>query len=152
MPLKRLRTQVIPDGWAAHHRPVVEGSFTATCMITSRADGPPIGFDEPVNSVVAHSVPCRVQQQNAGAAGALVAGQELTVRQYLIVVPADLDLDLEWQAGTTGHQVMVTSVRPDGDPHLVGRRFDVDQVLTGSEVWERDLLCTDNQTQNTGRG
>ena len=150
MPLKQLRTQIIPDAWAAHHRPVVEGSFTATCMVTSRAAGPPIGMDDPVESVVAHSVPCRVQQQNAGGDGAgLVAGQELTTRRYLVVVPSALDID--WATGTKGHQVTVTSVRRDGDPMLVGRRFDVEQALTGSEVWERDLICTDNQTQNTGR-
>lgn len=146
-----LRTgRVIPTSWSAHHQPVVTGSWNARCEVIDRTAGPPTGLgDDGGLAVVARDVPCRVQQQNTGGRGTQApAGQTVTSRDYLIVVP--LDVPVEWITGDRGHQIRITGTTAHGDPMLVGRRFDVVQVLTASEAWERDLICTDTQTQNTG--
>ncbi|MCT1368404.1 DUF6093 family protein [Rothia sp. p3-SID1597] len=145
-------SRVIPTGWAAHHQPVATGTMTAVCRIWDRVVGPPVGLDGPgPDMLTARNVPCRVQElKSAGEGSAVPAGQEVTERRYLITVP--VKTPVHFKTGTRGHQIEVTDVREDGDPMLVGRRFDVIQVMTGSEVWERDLVCIDNQTQNEKGG
>ncbi|WP_288782259.1 DUF6093 family protein, partial [uncultured Kocuria sp.] len=120
--------------------------------IWDRVVGPPVGLDGPgPDMLTARNVPCRVQElKSAGEGSAVPAGQEVTERRYLITVP--VKTPVHFKTGTRGHQIEVTDVREDGDPMLVGRRFDVIQVMTGSEVWERDLVCIDNQTQNEKGG
>lgn len=145
-------TRVVPANWAAHHRPVAEETMTAVCRIWDRAAGPPVGLDGPgPDLLAAHRVPCRVQElKSAGEGTVQPAGQEVTERRYLITVP--VTTAVYFKTGTRGHQIEITGTRENGDPMLTGRRFDVIQVMTGSEVWERDLICVDNQTQNEKDG
>lgn len=141
---------VFSEHWAAHHRPTAVSSMRARCEVIDRSTPPPSSLDDPDpgETIAATGVPCRVQQLNAGAGTGAVAGQLLTTRDYLITLP--MDTPVTWRAGEGGHRIRVTDPGPDGDPTLTGRRLDVTQVLTGSEIWERDLLCVDDLTQNRG--
>jgi len=67
------------------------------------------------------------------------AGQPTQERRYLVTMPLS-------KAPTGG-----LKVGEDGDiVNVVGRRFRIMQTMTGSLLWELDLICTDNLTQNGG--
>ncbi|MFI8595873.1 DUF6093 family protein [Rothia koreensis] len=146
MPL--VNGKVFHPQWSTHHQPTAAGTMTGVCRVWDRSAGPPIGLDGPGPNVLqAHGVPCRVQELHSlGDSTGQAAGQEITQRRYLVTVP--IDTPVWFKAGARGHQIEITRVTQGGDPMLKGRRFDVAQVLTGSEAWERDLICVDNQTQN----
>lgn len=127
--------KVIPDGWAAHHRPVANATMTAPCVIKRIHDGPPPfplpeGWD---NEQPIHSTTCRVQELKREGGGT-PGEQPTTERQYLIPVPVDGLPEL--RAGEQGDVV-----------HTLGRQFRIIQIMFGSQEWERDLVCVDNQTQ-----
>lgn len=133
-------TRVIPKDWAAHHRPTVAGTWTATCTIR-RPGGTAGDFDEetgkrPIEPYAAHyDGPCRVQAMvDAGEREA--AGQQVTVAGYLVVVERDTSAETE-----VGHVVKITAVDDNGHPDLVGRELTVTGVVYGSLAFERDLTC-----------
>ncbi|MCP3426024.1 DUF6093 family protein [Rothia sp. AR01] len=137
---------LIPPGWHEHHRPVAEAAFTARCRIYHRVLDPPVGFEREDWDLVAEGAPCRVQQLNSGAADlGIAAGQIVGAKLYRISLP------LEWAHEITGGaasaQIVITDT-PRYDPQLTGRRFDVVHVLQGTDLWQRDLLCVDVETQN----
>jgi hypothetical protein len=74
----------------------------------------------------------RVQQLNREGGG--TPGEQPTQeRRYLITASTELP---PLQSGERGDLVRV-----------VGRTFRILQVLTGSLLWETDLICTENLTQ-----
>lgn len=137
------RRPVIPSDWSAHHRPVVEGTFTAEVEI--REPGGTPGPRDPGTGVVpvtphaAHYADgARIQVAPVFSAERDSAGQEITVAGYLVVVNRDTSAQTE-----VGHVVKVTAVDDNGDPALVDRELTVSGVAYGSLSWERDLICID---------
>lgn len=143
MPLDNSR--VIPEGWAAHHRPVVDGTFTATCEIREPGgtEGP-LDRETGLRPLAPHAPHytggCRVQVAPMFSGEREAAGQEVTVVNYLVVV------ELAASAATaTGHLVTFTDVDDNSDPTLVDRELTVTGVASGSLAWERDLTCVEDQ-------
>jgi hypothetical protein len=62
------------------------------------------------------------------------ADQPTQTRQYLI--PAPLEVLTDIRTGEGGDILAV-----------LGRRFNVIQAMQGSLLWEADLICVENQTQ-----
>ena len=138
-------SRVIPAGWSEHHRPTAEGGMTAVCRIIGPGERTS-KYGEPAPVVLVDRVKCRVQQHNQSNEG-VQAGRETYTREYLVSLPVKLPGRV--LAGTPGHTIIITEAK---DPELVGRAFRVEQVLHGSEVWQRDLLCTDDLTMNQRQG
>lgn len=141
-----LNLPVIPEGWAAHHRPAANSTMTGVCVLS----GPAGGYDyetgelEP-GPVLAADVPCRVQElKNEGRAEA--ATQMVDTRRYLVTLPLDRVPALT--ITDQGPVVTVTGYKDghDGDPHLVGRPLRVVNVQHGTLLWERDITCVDDLT------
>lgn len=136
MPLPGSR--VIPAGWEAYHRPVLETTRTATITFR-RFSGPPVHDPETGSTsrptVVVFSGTCRIQDHVTNAAGAFVAGAErITVHAYQVSLPVEADLELD-DVGT---------VDASNDPTLTGRELRVIDIQRGSLLFERDVICTDN--------
>jgi hypothetical protein len=127
-------TKPILDGWAEHHRPVAEATMTAPGTIHRITAGPP-PYPKPegwTGEALLHEALFRVQQRNREGGG--TPGEQPTrERQYLLTTKIGVPL---LQTGERGDLVRVA-----------GREFRVQQVLFGSLLWEVDLLCTDNLTQ-----
>lgn len=135
-------TRVIPNGWAAHHRPVAEGGMTAAVHIP----GPPgesTWDDETQTTRIPPGAdiylgPARIQLLTLTEAQRMVAEQEITTLAYLVAITLEAtDVDVN-------DEVIVDQVHDDGDQSLVGRRLRVRAVARGSLAWERDLVCTDD--------
>ncbi|PSS42907.1 hypothetical protein C6401_15215 [Arthrobacter woluwensis] len=67
------------------------------------------------------------------------AAQPTQERRYLITMPLGKAPAGGLRVGEEGDIV-----------NTVGRRFRIMQTMTGSLLWELDLICTDNLTQNGG--
>lgn len=77
---------------------------------------------------------CRAQQQKQPQVGT-TGGQKVSTHDYLVTVPASVT------AVKVGHIVTVTAAV---DVSLIGRPLKVTDVQRGTEIWERDLVCTDH--------
>lgn len=138
--MPRPGSRVIPTGWSAHHRPVAEGTMTGACTIRDPAQDTQGEFDDETGTYP--TVPadpyytgvCRAQQQKQPQV-ATTGEQRVSTHDYLVTVPASV-------AGVKlGHIVTVTSAV---DPSLIGRPLKVVDVMRGTEMWERDLICIDD--------
>lgn len=141
--------KVIPDGWAAHHRPVANSTMTYLCDIYLPGGAAP--YPEPAGwdglKLLKADVPCRVQELNRPTATTTVE-QPTRVRDYLVTLPLDGLPDIP--VGERG--AILKNFRPkspaDADPQLAKRTLRAIDIQHGSLMWERDLICTDNLTQN----
>lgn len=144
--MPRPGSRVIPAGWQSHHRPVVEGTWTAWCTI----DGPGTGegtwndetnqYDPPGRVILHTQVPCRVQQHTLPQA-ADVGTQQVSSHDYLVVVPISItDAAVDQRVTVTGSRDQDDPV----DPSLIGRPLVITDVQRGSLTWERDLIAIDN--------
>lgn len=147
-------TRMIDPRWSAHHQPAVETSFNARVAIVDPNRTVPGVWDEETLSYGpptpwyvaggpgearpewAGGVPCRIQRQRDDRA-LEQAGQNSTVRLYLIQFPADLP-DVE-----VGYVATVTDAL--NDPHLVGEDLVAADVMHGSERFNRDIAWVHNQ-------
>jgi hypothetical protein len=137
--------KVISADWSAHHRPVVEGTWTGACTIrqpgvTKGAFDDDTGTYETTPHDPHYTGKCRVQARADLTGQREAAGQQVTLGDYLVVV----DLAESVQTAV-GHVVKITAVDDNGDPDLVGRELTVAGVALGTLAWERDLACTDDQ-------
>lgn len=126
---------LFPPGWAEHHRPVAEASMTADGTI-HRITAGPAPYPKPpgwTGETLLHSTHFRVQEMNNRSSGAVPGEQPTQERQYLVVAPYGIPA---LQAGERGDIIRVA-----------GRELRVQQVLYGSQLWEVDIICTDNLTQ-----
>lgn len=130
-------TEVIPTGWAAQHRPVVEKTMVDAIVELRDPTGLVSGWDEASEQVKASASPAywsggaRVQILDQQGKQPVAAEDPESVANYLIVIPADV-------APVEGHLVKVTAV---DDQALQGRSLRILTVARGSEMWERDLFC-----------
>lgn len=134
---------VIPDNWAQRHRPVVRGTMRGRCDVGVPSTGPePYPLPEGWTGLtpLVSGWRCRVVEQTS-AASAWATGQQTQSREYLVT------LDITGLPDIPIGAIVVVTVA-EGDPHLPGRRLRVADVQYGTEVFERDLICVDNLTQN----
>lgn len=130
-------SRVIPPGWAEHHRPVADQTMTAPCRILRPDAGPPpFGSTAPAETVIWSGF-CRVQTLATRRDGGVQADQVQAIAEALIVTPVEV---LPLARGGEGGDIVET----------VGRRYQILRVTPGSLLWETDLICQDNQTQNQG--
>jgi len=135
-------TRVIPADWSAHHRPVANGTMTADCEILRTTSGP-VPYGETADPAAPiWTGTCRVQQTQRGRPY-LAVDQPSEIRHYLVTLPIEGMPDL--RAGEGGDIVRVTA---SSDPHLAGRLLRIVDVQHGALMWERDVLCDDNLTEN----
>lgn len=136
MPLEGSR--VIPSGWEAHHRPVLETTWTATVTFRRLTGTPvhdPATGSTSQESTVVYAGPCRIQNNETTSAGSMVAGaQKITSHDYQVSGPVEMNLKVD-DVGT---------VDSANDPTLVGRELTVTDVQRGSLLFQRDVICTDN--------
>lgn len=128
-------TKVIPDGWAEHHHRTVEGTLKAEGIVYRVTSGPP-PFPKPpgwTGRTAIHTAMFDVQPlQREG--GGTPGEQPTRERQYTLttkVIGAP-----KFQAGERGDIVVV-----------IGREFQIQNFVLGANLWEIDLICTDNITQ-----
>lgn len=126
--------RVIPEKFEQHHRPTVDSTRTSPGTITRVTSGPP-PFPKPegwTGTGQIYSGTFRVQELN-NSASTVPAEQPTRERQYLVVAGLDVPA---LQTGERGDII-----------HVEGRELRVQQVLFGSLLWEVDLICSDNMTQ-----
>lgn len=134
--------QVIPPRWSEHHRPTAESAFTAEVAFYHQGTPEPWPIPDGWTPEPAfYTTEARIQQLNRAGVTS-VADQPTNLHDYLVAIPVSAP---EIAPGEGGDFCIVLSAK---DPLLVGRRLDVRDILHGSEVWQRDLVCTDNLTQN----
>jgi hypothetical protein len=139
--------KVIPDGWSAHHAPVSQGAMQCDVALEMPGEStwtPEDGFT-PATPVVTWSGRARIQANANAPAQPLTGDQNVTTTTYLIVIPRTAP-----QPDIEKVRVVVTAVDPNGDFSLVGKRFIIQSVETGTQVWERDLTCQLDETNNEG--
>ena len=140
-------TRVIHALWSAHHRAVAEGQLTATCAVRRPASGgqsPPFdearGYSVPPDPTTLYEGPCRVQrlQPALSATELQIAGRELVIREYMVVLPKDAVPG----DGVAVNDLIVIVECPD-DRTLEGHSLRVRDIRQGSLIWQRDLTCED---------
>lgn len=130
---------VIPDGWAEHHRPTVEGTLTAEVEL--RRPRGPAPFPKPPGWVaydVLWAGMCRLQElkrENSPLPGL----QPTELRQYLLVLPFKNAAGVPLPALATGESADTA--------HVAGRDLLLKQSMGGSLLWEQDYIVWENQTQ-----
>lgn len=130
-------SRVIHPRWEAHHRPVLETTWTATITF-KRASGPPVhdpetgSTSQPTTTV--YSGPCRIQEHQISAHEADAAAQRITTHAYQVSGPVEMNLELD-DVGT---------VDASNDPTLVGRPLRVTDIQRGSLLFQRDVTCIDD--------
>lgn len=128
-------TKVIPDGWAAHHRPVAEGTMVTPARFVRTAGPAP----DPAPADWTGTIPLwetrvRVQSLAVAAAQGEAAEQTVTLRRYLVTAPVG------------GPALRVGGSEPD-QVHVLGRRLRIVDTAPGSLLWEMDLTCEEVLSQ-----
>lgn len=133
MPLPN--TRIIPKEWAAHHRPVADALLTDPGVVVRISDGPPPYPKPPewTGGTEIHEAMFGVQELKREGGG-VPGEQPTTERQYLISTSV-IDAP-PFRAGERGDVV-----------HVIGRQFRIVNIMFGSELWQIDLICVDNLTQ-----
>ena len=136
--------QIVPDGWAAHHRPIIHGFFCDTATVRRRAgrqvvdDLGTLG-DVWTDVTPTGGVPALIQVTHRQAANERdAAGQPLIVTDYYG------RLDVEWLP-QTGDRVVVTASpdpanlgtyvvrRRESQGHVVDRTVHLERVEPDSD-------------------
>lgn len=135
-------TQVIPTGWSAAHRPVVDGTRTSRCTV--RKPGTIKGAFNDVTGTYAQTARppyaggmFRIQVLALAAQDTVTGEEQVPSVGYLVTGPVYIH-------AAPGDLVHVVDAGPNGDPSLTGRDLVVKSVTRGSLAWERDLHCIDH--------
>lgn len=140
--------RVIPAGWSAHHRPVVNDTFGATIAVR-RPGGTPGEFDPETGQTTTtphdahYTGGARIQVLPALDQERVTGDQEVTTLGYRVAVAHDAAVEPADGTSVVGCLVLVTAVDANGDASLVGRTLTVESLERGSLAWERDLIVTD---------
>lgn len=126
--------RVIPEGWAAHHRPTAESTMHTPAEFV-RVEGP-APYPEPpgwVGGTVLWRTNVRVQALANTPRDSDAGEQLVTVRRYLVAAPMG---GPPLKAGEAADQVLV-----------LGRRLRIVDILPGSNLWEADFICEEVLSQ-----
>lgn len=140
-------TKTVPAGWSRHHASAATGGMNATVTVR-RPDGAPAynpatDDTEQPYVVLYDRGPARIQELLSSRA-ADSAGQEVTGRSYLVALDA-LHPGADLLRLADGPLEVRVDVAPN-DALLGEEVLYVLDVMLGSERFERDLICSDNQT------
>lgn len=131
--------KVIPDGWAERHQPTAESTMTSPAIFLRISDGPapypmPEGWtgSRAIWGTPEDPILVRVQELKREASP-VPTNQPTVERQYQISTPLG---GPELRSGERGDVVSV-----------LGRQYRIISRMTGSLLWEQDLICVDNLTQ-----
>ena len=143
-------TRIIPLNWSKHHQASVATSFNSRVDILKPKKDmpgrPPIGEDMPeYDPVLKRDVPVRLVALSSSDSLAL-SEQHRDMQEYLLQLPVS-SLP-EALVGPAGHRFVVTV--SDNTPWLVGRTISIHADLSGTEAFNRDLLCRIHVTQEQG--
>jgi hypothetical protein len=140
------RAVVVPDDWATHHAPVAEGLMTQATISLRKPGSAGTHFDP----ALGHTVAAPYTPFATDVPARILALTEVRVP------PADAVDD---QIRILGYRVsiarshaeaallpsaIITVITCPGDPLLVGRELEVSDVVRGTHLFERDLICTLN--------
>lgn len=109
--------------------------MTEPCTIGRVSDGPP-PYPKPegwTGETLVHTTICRVQELKREG-NPVPAEQPTSLREYLVTIP--VIQAPAFRAGERGDIV-----------HALGRDFRITSIMFGSLLWELDLICVDNLTQ-----
>lgn len=127
--------KVIPDGWAAHHRPTAESTMNTPATFFRVADGP-APYPEPpgwTGRTAIWLTSVRVQALSMRQRDAEAAEQTITLRRYLVTAPVG---GPALRVGQKADQVLV-----------LGRLLRIVDMSPGSYLWETDLTCEEMLSQ-----
>ena len=134
--------QVVPDGWAAHHRPVVAGFFADTVTIrrrTGRTPSGPHGSMIDIWSDLATGIPGLVQVVLTQPGPTIDStGNPVTVSGYYARV------DVDWLPGEGDRLIVTASADPallgtyvvrhrEAQGHVVDRTLHLDRVNASTD-------------------
>lgn len=132
-------TRVIPPGWSDWHVPVAAGGMTGVCQVIREGAGvvwdPVLEEMTPAPGVVVYDGPVRVQRLDGDTLPSETAGDVTGESRYLVAVRKVCP----WVPRNT--QIVFTAV--PNDSSLVGMVMYVGRVLSGTERWQRDLICSE---------
>lgn len=142
-------TRVIPTGWSKSHAPVAKKTMTGRCEISLPGDGRLVlnkatGISERPAVAPTYDDVCRIQVLNAQDSTTVVAEQTQTTIAYLVAISLT---DEGANDISLAHVVHVTECTED--PSLVGKRLLVTSVVRGTERFQRDLFCVEDQSTPT---
>lgn len=144
----RAGTAVIPDGWAAHHRPAAGATHTAECSIrrpgAASAGGinPATGVKNLSTHAPHYTGPCSYSPKARSAGADLIAADE-SIPTYDVVVGLGFDAAPLLAAGDI---VTITDPGPGGDPSTVGTELRVEFIDRDSLSIEQLVLCSEDQS------
>lgn len=147
-------TVVIPADWGSSHAPVATKAMRGTCQLLSPGEGPLVfdkteGVSKRGDVEPSYAGPCRIQRLNAQDRNAVVGDQSQTTVGYLVTlslgVPGETDGTRAADTATLAHRVLITAC-PDG-PALVGERLSITSIGKGTERFEVDLFCVEDQSE-----
>ena len=129
-------TNIVPDGWAARHRPIVAGFFVDTVTIerrTGTTTRDSLGAETPVWAVIAEGIPALVQVNHT-----VSVDRRDNTGQPLVVADYYGRLDVEWLP-QDGDRLTVTA---SPDPanlgvYMVARRESQGHVVDRTVHLER---------------
>lgn len=131
-------TSPIHPDWQDHHRPTATATLTGKLRV--ERDGTPGDWDPDTGhtpggpATPVHEGPYRAQAVDArNSTQRDVAGQQVTIRSYLIQLDADAD------AIDTGDRVHI--IECDKDPDFVDKVLTVTGIVHGTHRFTRDLFC-----------
>lgn len=137
--MPRPGTPVIHPQWSEHHRPTADGQMTAECSIDRPSHVATLNETTGRSTYPAatnlYAGPCRFQAGPRLSTPTTVGGTQATQHRYAVAVPATVG------GIQINDQVTVTACTDD--PSMVGRVLRVVDVLEGSLLWQRDLICED---------
>lgn len=140
-------TKIIPDGWGEHHQPAVETAFRSRVDVMKAQKDlpgrPPLGEPMPeYDPVLKRDVPARLRALSSS--DSLAPSDQLgEVQEYLVQLPVS-SLP-EALLGPEGHRLVIK--RSPSTPWLVDRIMTLHYDLSGTEAFNRDLICRVHVTQ-----
>lgn len=137
------RTLIGPR-WESRNRVTAAGGCTATCTVTrpSTAAGTfdaTTGRTTRTAAATVYTGPCRVQVTPRIPQALDFAGEQITPGRYTVSVPLTVSQPVI-------HVDDVVTVTAASDGSLIGSRLRVSEIMHGSLVWMRDLVCVLDET------
>lgn len=149
-------TAVIPKDWGTSHAPVATKTMRGTCQLLPPGEGELVfdrteGVSKRGDVEPSYDGPCRIQKLNAQDQTRVVGEQTQITVGYLVTlsldVPGATAGTFAADTATVAHRVLITT-NPDG-PSLVGTRLSVTSIIRGTERFEVDLFCVEDQSAPT---
>lgn len=141
-------TTVIPSGWSAHHRPVVEATLQSTCAIRHAGGTTAEDFDrenlvypEEAAAAAHWTGACTVTDLTDAGGTTLAGDQVIPTATYLVEVAHDAASET-----AIDDVITITAAGPNADPTLAGVELVVESIGRASRAWTRAFFCTENQS------